>query len=140
MGGIDLLRCGGLAAGAEAPDELADATGRAEIEFLVEQIGVVHGFVGEEKADRGEDIGGHPHAADGAEDALFDEFFSEIIQEEEDHEENDGKDYRQADPAFADDRAEGGADEEHNEDRDGERDFFVPGDLESTKVADFILV
>jgi len=139
LGRVYLLRRG-FAFAAEALDELADAAGYAEIGFLVEQVRVVHGLVGEEEADRGEDIGGHPHAADGAEDALLDEFFPEIVQEEEDHEEDDGEDEGEADSAFADDRAEGGADEEHNEDCDGERDLLVPGYLVLAEIIDLILI
>ena len=121
-------------------DELADRAAHAEIGLFIEEVRVVHGLVGEEEADRREDIGRHPHAADGAEDAFLDELFTKIIQEEEDHEEDHGKDQGQADAAFADDGAEGSADQEHDEDRDGEGELLMPGDLMLAQVVDLIIV
>ena len=118
------------------PDTARDA----EIKFFIEQLRVVHGLIDQEQTDRGEDIGRHPHPADRRKDGLFHEFFTEVIQQEKDDEEDHGKYQWQSDPALADDRPQRRADQEHDHDGHGQRDFFMPCDLMLAKIVVLILI
>jgi hypothetical protein len=71
-------------------------------------------LVYKEQADGREYKGSQPHAGKGGHDILFDESFAEIVQQEEDDEKDNGKDQRQADPSFADNRTQWSTDQEHN--------------------------
>jgi len=99
----------------------------AKIEFLIEQLRIMQRLVYEEEPYRGEDIGGHPHAAKRRQDVLFGKLLTEIVQEEEDNEKDHGEDQRHADPSFADDGAQGRSDEEHHQAGDGEGQLLMPG-------------
>jgi anthranilate/para-aminobenzoate synthase component II len=87
----------------------------AEIIFIVEQLGIVHGFVHQKQSDGKEYDAREPDAQERSHDVLFDKFFSEHIQEMEHQEEHYCHYQRHPESTFSDDGAQWGTDKEEHD-------------------------